>query len=102
MSEQELIWSAVVAWMSAKGIQLAKRLPWMPITFETETLNRWMARAVALVATFGLHATFDASAGVLTITGLTWSGVFLSIGDYAKQFMLQEIAYKKFIRAEGA
>lgn len=98
MNEQELIWSAVIAWMSAKGIQVAKMLPWMPINVTTERLNRWAARLVAMSATIGIHSTFDSTAGVLTISGLTWSGVFLSIGEYAKQFMLQEVAYKKFVR----
>ncbi|MDH5244854.1 MAG: hypothetical protein OEW98_00270 [Betaproteobacteria bacterium] len=100
MTDQELIWSAVVAWMSAKGIEIAKRLTWLPIDTTTERLNRWVARAVALVATVGIHATFDGEAGRLVIDGLTLSGLTLAVGEYAKQVMLTQIAYKKFVKGE--
>ena len=98
MGEQELIWSAVVAWMSAKGIQLAKQVSWLPINTTTEVANRWIARAVALASTIGIHSQFDPQAGTLMITGLTVSGILYSIGEYAKQYMMQEVAYKKFVR----
>lgn len=98
MNEQELIWSAVVAWMAAKGIELGKRVSWLPVGTDNETANRWVARVVALAATFGIHATFDPSAGTLLITGLSIQGVLLGVGEYAKQYMLQEIAYKKFVK----
>jgi hypothetical protein len=99
MNENELIGSAVVAWMGAKGIELVKNsklFPWL--STETEVLNRWAARLVALVSTLGVHASFDAAAGALMITGLTFSGVGSSVLEYARQFMLQEVAYKKFVR----
>ena len=100
MNEQELIWSAVLAWVGSKGIQWAKTTAWLPVTLESEHLNKWVARVVALVATIGIHATFDSQAGTLMITGLTTSGVFLALGEYAKQYMMQDIAYKKFVRPE--
>ena len=101
MNEQELIWSAVVAWMGAKGIEVAKRVSWLPIDTTTETANRWVARLVALASTIGGDASFDVGAGTLMITGLTTSGIFQAIGEYAKQYALQEVAYKKFVRPES-
>lgn len=96
--EQELIWSAVVAWMTSKGIEIAKRIDWLPIDGTTDKLNWAVARLAAMVAAIGVHASFDPQAGVLTITGLTAWGVFSAVLEYAKQLMLQEIAYKKFIK----
>lgn len=101
MTEQELIWSAVIAWMSSKGIEILKRIPGVPMDVNTDRINWLVARVVAVAATIGIHSTFDGAAGTLTITGLTWSGIFLAIGVYAKQLLLQEIAYKKFIRNGG-
>lgn len=37
--EQELVWSAVVAWMTSKGIQIAKRLTFIPMDETTERVN---------------------------------------------------------------
>lgn len=95
----ELIWSAVLAWMSAKGIEIAKRstlVPWL--TVETEKANRWVSRLVALIAAVGVHLTFDSAAGILTITGLTYVGLRESVLEYARQVMLTQIAYKKFVK----
>ena len=95
MNEQELIWSAVVAWMAAKGIELGKRVSWLPVSADSEIANRWVARAVALASTLGIHATFDPNAWTLVID---FSGIALMVGEYAKQYMLQEVAYKKFVK----
>lgn len=102
MNEQELIWSAVIAWMSAKTIEVGKLIPWLPISYTSENANRWAARLIALAATVGIHSTFDPHAGTLMITGLTSAGIFQGIGEYAKQYMMQEIAYKKFVRSDNA
>jgi hypothetical protein len=64
-------------------------------------LNRWTSRVVAIVAAIGVHATFDSAAGVLTITGLTVVGIRDSILEYARQYMFQEVAYKKFVRQDA-
>lgn len=100
--EQELVWSAVVAWMTSKGIQLVKRLNFLPLDDTTERLNWVVARIAAGFAAVGVHASFDSAAGVLTISGLTTWGIFMAILEYAKQLMLQEVAYKKFIKPEAS
>ena len=97
MNEQELIWSAVLAWVGSKSIQFAKNIKWLPMDANTATLNKWVARAVALFTAIGIHSTFDPEAGTLMISGLSSWGIFQAIGEYAKQFMMQEIAYKKFV-----
>jgi hypothetical protein len=100
--EHELIGAAVVAWMTAKGMEIAKQLKWLPLNTNTEVANRWAARVAAAVSTFGIHATFDPDAGTLLITGLSLTTVGGAVLEYARQYMFQEIAYKKFVRAEAA
>ena len=103
MQGNELIYSAVLAWMSSKGLEIAKRsqlVPWL--TAESETLNRWAARIVSLVAALGVHFTFDSAAGSLTITGLTLIGLRDSALEYARQRMLTSIAYSKFVKPQTA
>lgn len=98
--EQELIGSAVIAWMVAKGIEIAKGLSWLPLDATTERLNWWAARGLAAATAVGIHFTFDPQAGSLVITGLTLAGIGHAVLEYAKQLFLQEVAYKKFIREE--
>lgn len=98
----ELVWSAVLAWVSAKGIEWMKSSRLFPaVTYTSETVNRWLARVVAVAAAIGVHTTFDSSAGVLTITGLTFIGIRDSALEVARQIMLTQIAYKKFVRPEA-
>lgn len=97
----EIVWSAVLAWMSAKGIEMAKNsklVPW--INTHTEDVNRWTARIIALIAAIGVHVTFDGNAGVLTVTGLTLLGIRDSALEYARQYMFQSIAYSKFVKPQ--
>ena len=102
MTEQELIWSAVVAWMASKGFERAKSIAWLPVDFTTERLNLWASRLIALAAAVGLHATFNPDAGTLIIDGLTVGGIMGAIGEYAKQLMLQQIFYKKVVKGGAA
>jgi hypothetical protein len=99
MNEHELIGSAVTAWMAAKGIELLKRLsitPW--VNYNSDIVNKWLSRVVAFFTTLGVHASFDHNAGALIITGLTFASASSLVLEYARQYMLQEVAYKKFIR----
>lgn len=101
MNQQELIWSAVLAWTVSKFMEFLKKISWLPMDYTTESANKWVARLFALLAAIGIHSTFDPQAGTLLITGLTPYGVLVGVGEYAKQFMLQEIAYKKFVREDN-
>lgn len=99
MQGNELVWSAVLAWMSAKALEWAKAskiVPWL--TAETETVNRWAARIISMAAALGVHFTFDSAAGALTVTGLTYIGLRDSALEYARQRMLMSIAYAKFVK----
>lgn len=87
--------------MTSKAIEIAKRIKWLPIDATTDKLNWFVARTAALVAAIGVHASFDPQAGVLMVTGLTPFGIFTAMLEYAKQLMLQEVAYSKFIKPKS-
>lgn len=75
-------------------MEMVKRLrvvPW--ITQETRRLNRVLALVVAAAAAIGIHFSFDASAGVLTVSGLTLQGVLHGLYEFAKQAAMQQFAY---------
>jgi hypothetical protein len=44
-------------------------IPW--VTASRTTLLRWLNGALAAAVALGIHYTFDAQAGIITITGLT-------------------------------
>lgn len=102
MSEQELTWSAVIAWMSSKAIEMAKNSPWFPwLSHYSDTASKWVSRGIALAATIGIHATFDGQSGDLTIHGLNAANILLLVGEYAKQMMFQQGAYRFFVKPES-
>lgn len=99
----EFILSGVIAWWTARIIEKAKQsnlVPWL--TVNSERVNGWVAIVTAGIAAVGVHATFDQTAGVLTITGLTAAGLWNAAMEYARQYMLQQIAYKKLVKPDPA
>lgn len=49
---------------------------------------------MAFAGALGVHGSFDASQGTLTITGLLWPGFFTAAGDTVRQFAFQQFAYR--------
>lgn len=99
-SGDEVTWSAVSAWATAKVIQWGKAKQWIPLlSTETgaETANRLVAWAAALLMSLGVAVTFDGTTGQFALTGSV-AGVMSGLAHMVRQVMLQEIAYKKFIK----
>lgn len=83
--------SALVEWLKGQT--------WFPFaSVGNARLNRAFAMATALVAAFGLHATFDSNVGVLTITGLTASNIVHSIWAWIQQYAIQQFMYKGIVK----
>lgn len=87
----QLTASAVVVWV----IQYLKGAGWLKfMTCDTGKLNRAVSAIFALLTAAGIHTTFDSTAGVLTVTGITLvNGVHL-VWAAAQQFVGQEIIYE--------
>lgn len=52
---------------------------------------------MAFAGALGVHGSFDASQGTLTITGLLWPGIWTALGDTVRQFAFQQFAYRTAI-----
>lgn len=80
------------------AIEAAKKSTWFPwLHAETKTLNRLVSAVLAAAAAFGIHASFDAVAGTLIITGLTWAGVLGAAWAWLQQWVLQQIVFDSVI-----
>lgn len=60
-------------------------------------IKRGIAVATAVLSAIGVHSSFDAAAGVLTISGLTMPGIWVAIGDSVRQFAFQQFIYRAAI-----
>ena len=85
------ITSALLEWLKAK--------PWFPFaSADTAVLNRATSMIFALIAAIGLHYTFDAESGVLTITGLTAANILHTGWAWIQQYALQQAAFRGLVK----
>lgn len=87
-------------------IEWAKRSRLMPITASTKSINRALNVVLAAAVALGINWTFDASAGTLVITGLTWPALAHAGWEFLKQLATQQILYDgviapKLVKAEA-
>jgi len=67
------------------------------MNYNSETLNRWISGAVAILTSLGIQMSFNVGAGTLIITGLTASGIASGIQHAAFQWAGQHLVYKAVI-----
>lgn len=83
-------------------IEWLKSKQWFPfLTADTKTLNRLISAVTAFVAAVGIGFNYDAGAGQLVITGLTWSTILIGGWEWAKQFVLQQVLYDSVVQKAG-
>jgi len=100
--ESELLTSQITAaYITASILQWLKLKPWFPFVQENmASLNRAFAAMVAFIASIGIHYTFDAELGVLTITGLTTATILHGSWAAIQQFAMQQFMYKGVIKPQ--
>jgi hypothetical protein len=93
--------SETLGWMFTAGVianyvmRKFKEWEWVPkIADGAGKINVAMAAVFALATSLGIHTEFDAQAGSLLITGLTWTSVFHFGGDWLRQLALQQFTYQ--------
>lgn len=87
----QVVISAVVVYL----LQLAKKsslVPWL--NKETAQLNRAVAVGASLFSSVGIHFTYSTAAGVLTITGLTLSGIGQFLWHWLTAFVSQQLIFQ--------
>ena len=94
----ESVVSFVWAYASAAFLQWWKR---SKVGGMSENALRHVKTAIAFAMAFagalGVHSSFDAAQGTLTITGLLWPGIWTAVGDTIRQFAFQQFAYRTAI-----
>lgn len=99
-------WGGTLIWafFSSTALEWIKRNPkWSVISSST---HFWVQRGIgvllALAAALGVHYTYDPSAGVLTVTGLTTAGIWTMGVETTRQYVIQEMTYRTAIKGYGA
>lgn len=94
----EVVWSAVTAWATAKVIEWGKGKAWVPFLGtdgDAARANRIISWLVAAGLSLGLVFTFDGDH--FQLSGSV-SSLMSGLAHMVRQVMMQEIAYKKFIQ----
>ena len=93
--------SGTLGWMFTAGVvanyfmRKLKEWDWVPVIQEgAGKVNVALAAVLALATSLGIHTEFDAAAGSLLITGLTWTGVFHFAGEWVRQLAIQQFTYQ--------
>jgi len=101
---QDLVISQVT--LSAVAVvvmQWLKNAQWFPwLTAESSKLqNAFAAFSAALVAV-GIHYSYDATAGTLTIVGISWASLGHGLWHWLQSYAFQEVIYKGAIKPTAA
>jgi len=83
--------SAVTVWI----LQKAKEIPWLKwVSADKPQANRLAALILAGAATLGVTASYNPSAHILTISGLSAAGILSAAWLWLRQFVTQELVYQ--------
>ncbi len=93
--------SAIIAIYSTMALQWLKRKSWFTIFTEDSTvaIQRTVGILMALAGALGVHASFDREAGSLLITGLTTAGLWTAAIETARQWGIQQVAYRTMYKS---
>jgi hypothetical protein len=95
-------WGSAVIW----AFLSSTLLEWMKrnrrIVFVSDRLafgaQRLIGIGLAVGTAAGVHASFDAAAGALTITGLLWPNIQTAAGESLRQWVMQEMSYRVAVK----
>ena len=87
------------ATLSAWAVYVMNRIP--ALQNQLPMIKRSVAVLVAVGLSLGVHFAFDASAGTLMITGLTWTSLVHHLWDGAQSFTVQEFFHQSTKEKQG-
>jgi hypothetical protein len=92
--------SVVYAWLISSGLEFLKRQKWFTPVSETTAwvFQRMLGLATAAATALGIHWSFDATQGVLTISGLLFGTISSAAFETLRQFVFQEVLYRTSIK----
>lgn len=94
-------WGSSVVWafLSSSLLEFLKRRQLLGVSERLAWgTQRLLGIALAIATAAGIHASFDAATGVLTVTGLLWPSIWTAAGESLRQFVLQEATYRVAVK----
>ena len=89
--------------MSVAIIQWLKNTKYLPfINQHTTGINRMVGWGTAMLSATGLHYTYDAHSGTLTLTGLTLMTVAHALFDTTKSYAFNWLIYNGMVKSRAA
>lgn len=94
-----LTWQVILGVLGAYAIQWLKRASWFPAFSEesSKVAKRLVSAVVAAGAAFAVNFDWNAAAGVLTISGLTWANLAHGIQQFLVSFLTQHATFRMLI-----
>lgn len=89
--------TAVIASIILQALKNSKLVSFLGTGDQHANANRIVAALFALIASLGIHYSFDVNAGTLTITGLQAASVGHALWGWATQYAVQHLFYKSSI-----
>lgn len=95
----QLTASSIAVWL----IQRLKSAPWFPALDANSSVvvQRVFAVATATLTTVGINWSYDASLGVLTVTGLTVAGIADALWAFLQSLVAQQVIYHGVVKPEA-
>ncbi len=86
--------------IAVAAIQWVKNTQWIPfVNQHSSTVNRIVGWGVAFITAAGLHYTWDATSGTLTLTNLHMMNILHAVGDTTKSYAFQWLIYKGVVQS---
>jgi hypothetical protein len=91
-----------IAAQASLALLVSYILQWLKLKFPflaawKGQLIRWISVAVSILSGIGIWFTWDKTAGVLTIAGLTLANFWHAIFDVIQQWFFQQAAYRAVV-----
>lgn len=92
---ETLGWGLVLAYLSNEIMRWMKKSSWFPaVKTGAGSINVLIAVLFSALSALSIHTEFDKAAGTLLISGLSWTSILHSAGDWLKQYCYQQGAFR--------
>lgn len=89
--------TAVLGALILQALKNSKAITFLGDGAQHAKANAVAAAVLAGLSSLGIHFAFDATAGVLTVTGLHAASVMHGLWQWVTQYVVQHLAYKSAI-----
>ncbi len=89
--------------MSVAIIQWLKNTKWVPFMDQhTAGINRLVGWGTAFISATGIHYTYDAHVGTLTLTGISAMAIMHAVLDATKSYSFNWLIYNGMVKGRAA